>query len=65
MLKQTSLLPTSTRDISQSVVAGCAGHPPFEPEGSRFAFVGDHLIFGWRSSCERAELILALVINID
>jgi hypothetical protein len=26
-----------------------------------FAFVSDHLIFGLRSSCERAEFMLALV----
>jgi hypothetical protein len=54
----TSLLSTLTPDIRNQV---------FKPKGlvSRlgFAFVPDHLIFGLRSSCERVEFMLALVMR--
>jgi hypothetical protein len=33
-------------------------------EALRFTFVSNHLIFGWRSSCERAELMFALVMRL-
>ena len=36
----------------------------FKAVASRFAFFGDHLIFGLRSSCERAEFMFALVMRL-